>query len=58
MNIYKDRKVKLESAYSFMFKYSKITVCFRNLVGVCVYVTVWISQKYGELDQRRRDEQP
>ena len=29
MNIYKDWKAKLESAYSFMLKYSKITVCFR-----------------------------
>ena len=30
INIYKDWKAKLESAYSFMFKYSKITVwsCF------------------------------
>ena len=27
MNIYKDWKAKLESAYSFMLKYSKITVC-------------------------------
>ena len=27
MNISKDRKAKLESAYSFMLKYSKITVC-------------------------------
>ena len=27
MNIQKDRNVKLESAYSFMLKYSKITVC-------------------------------
>ena len=27
MNIYKNRKAKLESAYSFMLKYSKITVC-------------------------------
>ena len=26
MNIQKDRKAKLESAYSFMLKYSKITV--------------------------------
>ena len=27
MNIQKDWKAKLKSAYSFMFKYSKITVC-------------------------------
>ena len=27
MNIYKDWKAKLESAYSFRLKYSKITVC-------------------------------
>ena len=27
MNIQKDWKAKLESAYSFMLKYSKITVC-------------------------------
>ena len=27
MNIYKDWKAKLERAYSFMLKYSKITVC-------------------------------
>ena len=27
MNIQKDRNAKLESAYSFMLKYSKITVC-------------------------------
>ena len=27
MNIYKDWKAKLESAYSFILKYSKITVC-------------------------------
>ena len=27
MNIYKDWKAKLERAYSFIFKYSKITVC-------------------------------
>ena len=27
MNILKDREVKLESAYSFVIKYSEITVC-------------------------------
>jgi hypothetical protein len=27
MNIWKDWKAKLESAYSFMLKYSKITAC-------------------------------
>ena len=27
MNIQKDRKAKLESAYSFMLKYSKMAVC-------------------------------
>ena len=30
MNIQKDWKAKLESAYSFMLKYSKITVCRTN----------------------------
>jgi hypothetical protein len=29
INIKKDWKAKLESAYSFMLKYSKITVCTR-----------------------------
>ena len=30
MNIQKDWKAKLESAYSFMLKYSKITVCWTS----------------------------
>ena len=35
MNIKKDRKAKLESAYSFMLKCSKITLCFRmKLVSI------------------------
>ena len=31
MNIKKDWKAKLESAYAFMLKYPKITVCADNL---------------------------
>ena len=34
MNIYKDWKAKLESAYSFMLKYSKITVWDWTLIGL------------------------
>ena len=30
MNIQKDWKAKLESAYSFMLKYSKITECVKK----------------------------
>ena len=30
MNILKDRKAKLESAYSFMLIYSKTTVCIKE----------------------------
>ena len=38
MNIYKDWKAKLESAYSFMLKYSKITVCYFILAYYIIYV--------------------
>ena len=33
MNIENDWKAKLESAYSFMFKYSEITVCYSKRMG-------------------------
>ena len=32
MNIQKDWKAKLESAYSFMLKFSKITVCLTHTI--------------------------
>ena len=41
MNVYKDRKAKLRSAYSFMLNYSKITVCFRSRKK-------WLSSKWGK----------
>jgi hypothetical protein len=34
MNILKDWKAKLESAYSFMLKYSKITVCTGTIIQI------------------------
>ena len=46
MNIQKDRKAKLESAYSFMLKYCKIAVCLK-------FILSRLEAALGELDERR-----
>ena len=44
MNIKKDWKAKLESAYSFMLKYSEITVCLGMGFAQAVSTSAYKSQ--------------
>ena len=51
MNIQKDWKAKLESAYSFMLRYSKKTVCNDSLAVFCHF---WPSkQSHLSFDRKK-----
>ena len=49
MNIYKGWKAKLESTYSFMLKYSKITVCRPNTRFLMVQTSDFVNRS-GSLE--------